>query len=118
MQKKVVREHRVPGNPINCQRLYNGNTFIGCYNMLIEVTPGEKSSTNTRPGAASPSQRRAQETDGTIVCMMVRAWCRKWIRRTATSRNRSGSPRNLADGKRIRFLCATANIFAATMASN
>lgn len=32
-------QHNIPANPIACQRLPNGNTFIACYNMILEVKP-------------------------------------------------------------------------------
>lgn len=32
-------EYRTPSNPVVCQRLPNGNTFIATYNMVMEVTP-------------------------------------------------------------------------------
>ena len=35
---KVVWEHRVTGNPVSCQRLANGNTFMATYTELLEVT--------------------------------------------------------------------------------
>jgi len=35
---KVVWEHRVTGNPVACQRLANGNTFIATYTELLEVS--------------------------------------------------------------------------------
>ena len=34
-------EFRTPTNPIACQRLPNGNTFIASYNTLMEVTPAK-----------------------------------------------------------------------------
>jgi HEAT repeat protein len=37
----ILWEYRVPANPICCQRLPNGNTFIASYNMVLEVTPAK-----------------------------------------------------------------------------
>lgn len=36
---KVLWEFRTPVNPICCQRLPNGNTFIASYNIIMEVRP-------------------------------------------------------------------------------
>ncbi len=36
---KVLWEFRTPVNPICCQRLANGNTFIASYNIILEVRP-------------------------------------------------------------------------------
>jgi outer membrane protein assembly factor BamB len=35
---EVLWEHRVNNSPVSCQRLPNGNTFIGTYNEVLEVT--------------------------------------------------------------------------------
>src|SRR5262249_51932688 len=35
--KKVIWSKDCPGNPVICQRLPNGNTFIACYNHILEV---------------------------------------------------------------------------------
>src|SRR5262249_35278551 len=35
---RVVWEHKVRANPVSCQRLANGNTFIATYTELLEVT--------------------------------------------------------------------------------
>jgi HEAT repeat protein len=39
---KVVWQHAVGGNPVSCQRLANGNTFIATYNEVLEVTRDNK----------------------------------------------------------------------------
>jgi HEAT repeat protein len=38
---KVLWEHRI-ANPVICQRLPNGNTFMAGYNQLVEVDPARK----------------------------------------------------------------------------
>lgn len=35
---RIVWEHKVGGEPVSCQRLSNGNTFIATYTDLLEVT--------------------------------------------------------------------------------
>jgi hypothetical protein len=35
---RIVWEHKLTGNPVSCQRLANGNTFIATYSELLEVT--------------------------------------------------------------------------------
>ncbi len=37
----VLWEHRVEGNPVACQRLPNGNTFIATLNAVMEVLPNK-----------------------------------------------------------------------------
>jgi outer membrane protein assembly factor BamB len=39
---KILWEHRVEGNPVACQRLANGNTFIATLNAIMEVLPNKK----------------------------------------------------------------------------
>jgi HEAT repeat protein len=39
---KVVWEYPLNGNPVACQRLPNGNTFIACYYNYLEVTKDKK----------------------------------------------------------------------------
>jgi hypothetical protein len=42
LKGKVLWEQRVASQPVGCQRLPNGNTFIVTYNDLLEVTPAGK----------------------------------------------------------------------------
>jgi len=42
MTGKVLWERMVNGNPVSCQRLANGNTFIAHYTGVLEVTAGGK----------------------------------------------------------------------------
>ncbi len=42
LKGNILWEHKVPGEPINCRRLANGNTFIGTRNSVMEVTPAGK----------------------------------------------------------------------------
>src|SRR5205085_1960227 len=43
-------DFRVPNNPICCQRLPNGNTFIASYNMVMEVRPDKTEVYRYTPG--------------------------------------------------------------------
>jgi HEAT repeat protein len=68
--KGTIRwEHAVPNNPIACQRLPNGNTFIATYTQLLEVTPTHQviHSFGNSPGFYIFSARRMR--NGNIVCM-------------------------------------------------
>src|SRR5262249_54764989 len=48
---KVVWEHKTPSSqPVSCQRLPNGNTFIATYNELLEVTRDNKVVSTRKPG--------------------------------------------------------------------
>src|SRR5205823_5162189 len=39
---EVLWEQRTDSQPVSCQRLANGNTFIATYNELLEVTRDHK----------------------------------------------------------------------------
>jgi HEAT repeat protein len=43
-------EFRTPNNPIVCQRLPNGNTFIASYNMVMEIKPDRTEAYRLTPG--------------------------------------------------------------------
>jgi outer membrane protein assembly factor BamB len=49
---EVKWEYRIPfnGNPICCQRLPNGNTFIASYNMVMEIRPDKTEVYRYTPG--------------------------------------------------------------------
>ena len=68
-QNVTVWEYQTPTNPIACQRLPNGNTFIATYNQVMEITPDRKQVflTNVAPGFHLFSAERTR--DGKIVCM-------------------------------------------------
>ena len=71
LQNNTVWDYHVPSgsNPIACQRLPNGNTFIATYNQVMEITP-EKTQvylTNVAAGLHIFSAERTR--DGKIVCM-------------------------------------------------
>lgn len=61
--------HQVQGNPIACQRLPDGNTFIATYNQVMEVTPSHevKYSINRGPGFYIFSARKLRNNH--IVCI-------------------------------------------------
>ena len=48
----ILWEYRIPfnGNPICCQRLPNGNTFIASYNMVMEIKPDKSEVYRYTPG--------------------------------------------------------------------
>jgi hypothetical protein len=68
-QNVTIWEYQTPTNPIACQRLPNGNTFIATYNQVMEITPDKKQVflTNVAPGFHLFSAERTRE--GKIVCM-------------------------------------------------
>ncbi|MBI2809015.1 MAG: HEAT repeat domain-containing protein [Planctomycetes bacterium] len=46
----ILWDYRTPVNPICCQRLPNGNTFIASYNMVMEVRPNKTEVYRYTPG--------------------------------------------------------------------
>src|SRR4029077_14214016 len=40
LKGKILWSFSISGNPIACQRLNNGNTFIATHHSLLEVSPG------------------------------------------------------------------------------
>jgi HEAT repeat protein len=62
-------EHRINGNPIACQRLPNGNTFIAAYNQLMEIDPQGKLIYNHNRGPAFYLFSAHKSKAGKIVCM-------------------------------------------------
>ncbi|MBI3412205.1 MAG: HEAT repeat domain-containing protein [Planctomycetes bacterium] len=47
---KILWDYRTPGNPIACQRLPNGNTFIATYNSVMEISHDQKQLYNVNRG--------------------------------------------------------------------
>lgn len=47
---EIIWTYPTPNNPICCQRLPNGNTFIASYNMVMEVTPNKSEVYRHTPG--------------------------------------------------------------------
>ncbi len=47
---EIKWEYRTPTNPICCQRLPNGNTFIASYNMVMEINPAKEIVYRHTPG--------------------------------------------------------------------
>lgn len=47
---KILWEYRTPGNPIVCQRLPNGNTFVATYNSVLEISYDQKQVYNVNRG--------------------------------------------------------------------
>ena len=46
----ILWTFQCPANPICCQRLPNGNTFIASYNMVMEITPNKTEVYKYTPG--------------------------------------------------------------------
>ena len=63
-----------PGNPINVQRLHNGNTFIATDQQLMEVDRGGKEiyTINNVPGGVTAAYRAR---NGNIVCLAQTGQC-------------------------------------------
>lgn len=50
LKGKILWEHQINGNPVACQRLPNGNTFVATLNTVMEVThEGKEVYTHTIP---------------------------------------------------------------------
>jgi len=67
----IVWEYRLPANanPIACQRLANGNTFIATYNQVMEITPEKKTVYSHNRGPAFYLFSAHKTRQGRIVCM-------------------------------------------------
>ena len=57
------------GNPVCCQRLANGNTFIAMYNQLIEVRPDKSEVYRFSPGPQFFIFYASKTRTGTVVCI-------------------------------------------------
>ena len=62
-------EYRTPGNPIACQRLPNGNTFIATYNQVMEITPDQRQVYLTTRGQQFYIFSARKTRDGQVVAM-------------------------------------------------
>jgi HEAT repeat protein len=68
LQGDVLWEKRLPGNPLQVERLPNGNTFIVCRDRLLEVTrSGREVLTVARPMSDLYGARKLR--DGSIGCL-------------------------------------------------
>jgi HEAT repeat protein len=65
----VKWEYRLQGNPICCQRLPNGNTFIALYNQVLEVTPDHKELYRHMPGPQFYIFSAQKTKNGRIIAM-------------------------------------------------
>jgi hypothetical protein len=67
----IAWEYRLQnqGNPIACQRLPNGNTFIATYNHVLEITPEQRIVYNHNRGPAFYLFSAQKSKHGRIVCM-------------------------------------------------
>jgi HEAT repeat protein len=65
----VTWEYRTPGNPIACQRLPNGNTFIATYNQVMEITPDQRQVYLTARGPQFYIFSAKKTRDGLVVAM-------------------------------------------------
>ena len=69
-QGNVLWEYRVlTGQPIAVQRLPNGNTFIGSYNQVMEITPNKEIVYRHQPGPDFYVFSAARTRSGQIVAM-------------------------------------------------
>lgn len=66
---EIKWQFQVPGNPIACQRLPNGNTFIATYNNLMEISPDQKIVYNHNRGPQFYIFSARKTRAGLIVCM-------------------------------------------------
>jgi outer membrane protein assembly factor BamB len=57
------------GNPICCQRLPNGNTFIAMYNQLLEVRPDKSEVYRFSPGPQFYIFSARKTRSGTVACI-------------------------------------------------
>lgn len=62
-------EYPLTSNPVGCQRLANGNTFIATYNELLELTPDGKPVYTHKRGPAFFIFSAQKLPTGRIVCM-------------------------------------------------
>lgn len=62
-------EYRTPGNPIACQRLPNGNTFIATYNQVMEITPDRRQLYVQTKGPQFYIFSARKRRDGVVVAM-------------------------------------------------
>src|SRR5207237_278164 len=59
----------VGGNPVCCQRLPNGNTFIALYNQLLEVRPDKTEVYRYSPGPQFFIFHAQRTRTGSVVCI-------------------------------------------------
>jgi HEAT repeat protein len=66
----ILWEHKTPGgNPVACQRLANGNTFIATYNQVMEISPDGRTVYNHGRGPAFYLFSAQKTKQGRIACM-------------------------------------------------
>jgi len=66
----ILWEHKTPGgNPVACQRLPNGNTFIATYNQVMEISPEGRTVYNHGRGPAFYLFSAQKTKQGRIACM-------------------------------------------------
>jgi HEAT repeat protein len=62
-------QYRTTGNPIACQRLPNGNTFIATYNQVMEITPDHRQLYVSTRGQQFYIFSARKTRDGLVVAM-------------------------------------------------
>jgi outer membrane protein assembly factor BamB len=74
MKGQTVWKYKVAGNPVACQRLANGNTFIATYNAVMEVTPQGQQvyQHNPNAGVGGVIYDASKLANGNIVCISGR----------------------------------------------
>jgi len=70
----VKWEHPLNGNPVACQRLTNGNTFIATYNHVMEVSPTHGVVYSHIPGRGFYIFSAQKLRNGHIVFMTANGW--------------------------------------------
>jgi HEAT repeat protein len=70
----ILWQKQVPSWPVGVQRLPNGNTFITCRNLLVEVDRrGREVFTHSRPANDLMTARKLR--DGRVVCLSANGSC-------------------------------------------
>jgi hypothetical protein len=69
LRNTILWEQRLPNNPVACQRLPNGNTFIATHGSLFEVTRSGKEVYSHACGPGSLIVSAQKLANGRIVCV-------------------------------------------------
>lgn len=83
----IVWEYRTPNNPICCQRLPNGNTFIASYNMVMEVTPNKTVVYQHTPGPQFYIFSAHKAKNGNIVAITAQGQIMEMDSKTGQTKN-------------------------------
>ncbi len=83
---EIKWQHNVP-NPICCQRLPNGNTFIASYNMVMEVTPAKTEVYRHTPGPQFYIFSAHKAKNGNIVAITAQGQIIEMDSKTGQTKN-------------------------------